>query len=158
MRNKIINILVIAIAFMDYMLHLNFLVLTNVIYLKILLFSAVISLLLLFLLRIRWQKLIKIFFLVGISGYFIHFSFLYIKAKNYKVFKEIVPLNGYYTRRINGVLFTFRNKNFDRPISKISSKILENDILKKYELELKLVEVGDDVYFISTKNIVLKRN
>ena len=70
-----------------------------------------------------------------------------IKFSNYSIsahntIEVIVPINGYYTRRVDGVLFSYKGYKFNRTLN-ISDVLTKygKDITKECELKLSLYEV-----------------
>lgn len=153
-RNNLIYILTTVIAVINYLLYLKFLVLNEMIYFKLILASAFLTLILFII--FKFQKIFSVFIFIIMLIYCSYFSLLYIKNNNMLPDENIVAINGFYTRRIDGVLFTFRNKNFDRPISKINNKVLNDNILNNYKLKLNLVKCTDDIYLVSSLKIIPK--
>ena len=75
-----------------------------------------------------------------------------IKFSNYsisahKTIEVIVPINGYYTRRVDGVLFSYKGYKFNRTLN-ISDVLTKygKDITKECELKLSLYEVYENFY------------
>lgn len=59
----------------------------------------------------------------------------------------VVPLNGYYTRRINGVVFYFEGDKFDRKydIQELADKH-GRELFDSHEVHLTLTKILPDVY------------
>ena len=95
-------------------------------------------------------KTIKLALLI----YFVFFSFLFIMKNktNLEIFKT--PLNGYYTVNIDGVLFRFQNKNFDRKFN--LKNYPQADLKKRYEVKLELRQPLSNIYFIQTLSLIEK--
>lgn len=86
--------------------------------------------------------------------YFLFFSSLLIlKGRNgIEIFR--VPLKGYYTRRIDGVLFRFNNSSFDRKLN--LNKYPYIDLKEKYDIKLELQQPIKGVYFIHSISLIEK--
>ncbi|WP_304313741.1 hypothetical protein, partial [Phocaeicola plebeius] len=71
----------------------------------------------------------------------------------------VVPLSGYYTRRINGVVFRFEGDKFDRKfdIQELADKH-GRDLLDSHEVHLTLKEVLPDVYYLDNISVKAKNN
>lgn len=71
----------------------------------------------------------------------------------------VVPLSGYYTRRINGVVFRFEGDKFDR---KYDIQVLADkhgrDLLDSHEVHLTLKKVLPDVYYLDNISVNPKNN
>ena len=76
-----------------------------------------------------------------------------IKFSNYSIsahntIEVIVPINGYYTRRVDGVLFSYKGYKFNRTLN-ISDVLTKygKDITKECELKLSLYELYETLDF-----------
>lgn len=85
-----------------------------------------------------------------------------IKFSNYSIsahntIEVIVPINGYYTRRIDGVLLSYKGYKFNRTLN-ISDVLTKygKDLTKECELKLSLYEVFEDFYYINYIDVVKK--
>ena len=82
-------------------------------------------------------------------------GFYSISAHN--TIEVIVPINGYYTRRVDGVLFSYKGYKFNRTLN-ISDVLTKygKDVTKECELKLSLYEVYENFYYINYIDIVKK--
>lgn len=66
----------------------------------------------------------------------------------------VVPLSGYYTRRIDGVIFYFKGDKFDRKysIQELADQYGER-LLDSHEVHLTLTKVLPDVYYLENLRI-----
>lgn len=140
------SILLIIIGLISYYYFYSTLVTTYLYYLIILVVAIFIALLYT---RYKIQSKSKLFYYIlklSLIIYFFFFSCLFILKNKTEVVSFNTPLNGYYTRRIDGVLFQFQNRNFDRKLNLNDYPSI--DLKENYDVKLELQEVISGVYYI----------
>lgn len=143
-----------------YWLHFKFLV-TNYFYAIVIGMLCVICLLTIWLITFyKTQKKICIHMLVKlmISLFLCSWVAIYLYGLGIQSEKEkqmcIVSIDRYYTRRLDGIIFSFKGKKFDRkyPIEKFRSQYGET-LLDSCKLHLTLTEIMPDIYYINKLHI-----
>lgn len=68
-----------------------------------------------------------------------------------------VDISGYYTRKVDGVLFKFKEKSIDRPLNGITEKVEQEgkEFYKNYELVVHARPILFDTFLI--EHIELKK-
>lgn len=71
----------------------------------------------------------------------------------------VVPLSGYYTRRIDGIVFYFEGDKFDRKydIQELADKY-GRELFDSHEVHLTLTKVLPDVYYLDNISVKPKKN
>lgn len=98
------------------------------------------------------MRMLKLFLIL----YFVLFSFLLIRKDNSKLEIFKTSLNGYYTGRIDGVLFRFKDFNFKRNVN--LTGYTQDDLREKYDLKLELTPLTSNIYFIENLSLVEKND
>lgn len=152
-----ISVSIIILAFVDYLLYLKFLVININIYIEIFVLSLILTILIYIVnKKLDYLNYFKYLICIFMFIYMVFFGNLYLNVENYKYIETVLPIKGYYTRRIDGVLFNFQEKKFDRPINKINDDILKNDPIKNYNLKIGLMVCRKNIFFID-KIIIVKK-
>ena len=111
--------------------------------------------------NIKFIKVIKASAIIFLCVWNFIFLYAHFNVNTYKSVHAIVPLNGYYTARGSGVLFSYNGYKFKRSLRlrDALSKYGE-DLIHKCNLELSLYEVDGlpDFYYINYIDIVAKNN
>lgn len=158
MKNKKVeNIFLIIIGIISFYYYYSTLVTTYLYYIILLLIAVLITLVVTndkstlkrFTLLMRMLKLFLIL-------YFVLFSFLLIRKDNSKLEIFKTSLNGYYTGRIDGVLFRFKDFNFKRNVN--LTGYTQDDLREKYDLKLELTPLTSNIYFIENLSLVEKND
>lgn len=98
------------------------------------------------------MRMLKLFLIL----YFVLFSFLLIRKNNSKLEIFKTSLNGYYTGRIDGVMFKFKGFSFKRNVN--LTDYTQGDLREKYDLKLELTSLTSNIYFIENLSLVEKNN
>lgn len=152
-----ISVSIIILAFVDYLLYLKFLVININIYIEIFVLSLILTILIYIVnKKLDYLNYFKYLICIFMFIYMVFFGNLYLNVENYKYIETVLPIKGYYTRGIDGVLFNFQEKKFDRPINKINDDILKNDPIKNYNLKIGLMVCRKNIFFID-KIIIVKK-
>lgn len=154
--NNVILLIALGLIAIIYILRHNFLITTYTYAIVIAAISIVVTLIA-FIFKVTRQKDkvlfgIKSFVMLYISIWTLFYSYCYVQ-KSTNVQTAIVPINGYYTRRTDGVLFTFQDKHFDR---KAFIPNYSDSLIDKYVIKLELVEVISNVYYINKLHVIPK--
>ena len=154
--NSVILLIALGLIAIIYILRLKFLITTYTYAIVIAAISIAVTLIA-FIFKATRQKDkvlfgIRSFVMLYISMWTLFYSYCYVQ-KSTNVQTAIVPINGYYTRRMDGVLFTFQDKHFDR---KAFIPNYSDSLIDKYVIKLELVEVISNVYYINKLHIIPK--
>lgn len=111
------------------------------------------------------KKRINIGTCIKLAGSLYAFCWVAIYSYGFVVQSEtekqtyVVLLSGYYTWRINGVVFRFEGDKFDRKydIQELADKH-GRDLLDSHEVHLTLKEVLPDVYYLDNISVKAKNN
>ena len=108
---------------------------------------------------IEYLKAIKISAIAFLGIWNIIYIYGYCNISTHKTINVTVPLSGYYTGRIDGVLFSFKGYKFNRSLNLADaiSKYGE-ELPNKCELELSLSEVFTNFYYINYIDVVENYN
>ena len=119
----------------------------------------IMSLIYLYKKNVKYIKVIKLSTIVFLSAWNILYLYGYSSVSKHQIINVTVPLKGYYTRRIDGVLFSYRGYKFDRTINltDVLSKY-GDDLPNKCELELSLEQIFPNFYYIKFIDIVEKKS
>lgn len=106
---------------------------------------------------IKCLKIIEISTIVFLSIWNIIYLYGYYSISAHNAIDVTVPLNGYYTRRVDGVLFSYKGYKFNRTLN-ISDVLTKygKDLTKECELKLSLYEVFENFYYINYIDVVEK--
>lgn len=109
--------------------------------------------------NIEYIKVIKLSTIVFLSAWNLLYLYGYSNIGNHDTINVTVPLKGYYTRRIDGVLFSFKGYKFDRSI-KLTDVLSKygDDLPNKCEIELSLERIFPNFYYINYIDIVEKKS
>ncbi|WP_281235086.1 hypothetical protein [Flavobacterium gelatinilyticum] len=114
----------------------------------------------------KWDLELNVFnSIVIIYTFFILFStvfmsYAFVNKNNVETKVYTVIIKGYYTRKVDGVLFDFKGKTFDRPfdlanqVSKPESST--ENFYKKYRLKLSVKEFDFDIYYLNSIDLIRK--
>lgn len=82
------------------------------------------------------------------------YSYGFVVQFKKEKYTYVVPLNGYYTRRINGVVFYFEGDKFDRKydIQELADKH-GRELFDSHEVHLTLTKILPDVYYINNISV-----
>lgn len=104
---------------------------------------------------IKYLKAIIISTIVFLSAWIIIYMYGYYNIDTHKSFNVTVPLKGYYLRRGDYVLFSYKGYKFSRRIRlKDALTKYGEDLPDKCELELSLCEVFPNFYYINYIDVV----
>ena len=147
--NSVILLIALGLIAIIYILRLKFLITTYTYAIVIAAISIAVTLIA-FIFKATRQKDkvlfgIKSFVILYISIWTLFYSYCYVQ-KSANVQTAIV-------RRIDGVLFTFQDKHFDRKA--FIPNYIDN-LIDKYVIKLELVEVISNVYYINKLHIIPK--
>lgn len=120
--------------------------------------GGVISMLLYILFKIKINALLPLLFFINILIYLLYFSFLLLNNKRYPFEDIVVPIDGYYYRRIDAVLFSYEGKNYKRPIKSFSKEKKHINIMNDCELKLRIRKCNKNIYYLESMDIVRKSN
>lgn len=157
--NMCIWLIIVLLAMYMY-LRLNFLITFSDWWIALCYCGVFLVFMLLFYLlgkSIKYLKIIEISTIAFLSVWNIIYlcGFYCISAHN--TIEVIVPINGYYTRRVDGVLFSYKGYKYNRPLN-ISDVLTKygKDVIKECALKLSLYEVYENFYYINYIDIVKK--
>lgn len=87
------------------------------------------------------------------------YSYGYFAQSEKEKQTNIVPLSGYYTRRIDGIVFYFEGDKFDRKynIQELSDQYGKG-LLDSHEVHLTLRKILPDVYYLDNISVKSKNN
>ncbi len=84
--------------------------------------------------------------------YFLFFSLIFILKVRGEPETFLVSINGFYTSKIDGVLFEFENTHFDRKVD--LSSYDTNKLKNMYRLKLELVPTLPGIYYIENISVI----
>ena len=145
----------VCLGILSYFYYYSYLVTSFLYYIVIL----VVSILIVWVFGGLFKKILKCslvecFLILVLLIYFAFFSLLYVLKGNSKVEEYIVPLNGYYTSKIDGIFFSFNGRSFNRKLN--LNNYAKVDLTKKYMVKLRLREQLNEIYYIDNIQLVEK--
>ena len=152
--------LIIVLLAMYMYLRLNFLITFSDWWIALCYCGVFLVFMLLFYLlgkSIIYLKIIEISTIVFLSVWNIIYLCGFYSIGAHNTIEVIVPIYGYYTRRVDVVLFSYKGYKFNRTLN-ISDVLTKygKDITKECELKLSLYEVYENFYYINYMDIVKK--
>ena len=167
LENRFFLGILIGVNFLFYLLYLNFIFTSYTFFCVIMFISIIFYFIFLYLnKKLKWSVEINIFnsiiivysFCILFSTISMSYNFLCkdkVENKEYSV-----PIKGYYTRKVDGVLFSFQGKTFDRPFNLVS-KVPEEEskkkgFYKKYRLKISVKEFNFEMYYINSIELLDK--
>lgn len=150
---------IILLAIYMY-LRLSFLTTFNDWWIVVSFIVVVILIIVILFIKMRALNFIKIAKVSSIT-FLIIWNIVYLYGKYLTIdnlsFTVCTDLNGYYTSRIDGVLFSYRGYKFDRPLNltDVITKYGDN-LTKECKVELCLKEVFPNFYYINYISIIKK--
>lgn len=124
----------IVVSGLVYFSYLQFIITSYLVYGVVFVLSFLFSLILVTIKKEKIGFLLKMLYLSFMFFFLLLLIVAFLFGENRKAVTYSVPLKGYYTRRVGGVLFEFKGTNVDRPMSKLGD--LGEDIKKGNELSL----------------------
>lgn len=159
-KSNLFTWLIIVLLAMYIYLRLNFLITFSDWWLALSYCGVVlITILLLYLYNknINYVKVIKLSTILFLSAWNITYLYGCSSVSIHDTISVTVPLRGYYTHRMDGVLFSYEGYKFDRTINltDVLSKY-GDDLPNKCELKLSLEQIFPNFYYINYIDIVEK--
>lgn len=108
--------------------------------------------------RIDMGTCIKMAISVYLFCWVMIYSYGYFVKSEKEKLTYIVPLSGYYTRRINGIVFYFEGDKFDRKydIQELADKH-GRKLFDSHEIHLTLTKVLPEVYYLDNISVMPKK-